>query len=169
MKTELHDDTAAYPAAEIAYKSDPMMACIKSEIHPHSRPSQEAKVVMTEEDPQGDGREPTLEEQNTLRRVADTIPASAWLVVVVEFCERFTYYGLSGPFQNYIQYPYTAERGADHPGAIGKGQQTATALNYFFQCMTGSQKRRFIMILCTFAGWLLDSRLTTFCLAPFSH
>lgn len=80
------------------------------------------------------GREPTPEEIATLRRVADHIPASAWLVVVVEFCERFTYYGLSGPFQNYIQYPYTDERGADHPGAIGKGQQTATALNYFFQC-----------------------------------
>ncbi|KAF9931534.1 peptide transporter ptr2 [Mortierella antarctica] len=132
MKTELSDDTAVHPAAEIAYKSDPMMACIKSDIHPHSHPSLEDKVMMTE-DPQGDGREPTLEEQSTLRRVADTIPASAWLVVVVEFCERFTYYGLSGPFQNYIQYPYTAERGADHPGAIGKGQQTATALNYFFQ------------------------------------
>ncbi|KAF9540508.1 peptide transporter ptr2 [Mortierella hygrophila] len=79
------------------------------------------------------GREPTPEESATLRRVADHIPASAWLVVVVEFCERFTYYGLSGPFQNYIQYPYTDVRGADHPGAIGKGQQTATALNYFFQ------------------------------------
>ncbi|KAF9138052.1 peptide transporter ptr2 [Mortierella sp. GBA39] len=79
------------------------------------------------------GREPTPEESATLRRVADHIPASAWLVVVVEFCERFTYYGLSGPFQNYIQYPYTDVKGADHPGAIGKGQQTATALNYFFQ------------------------------------
>ncbi|KAG0200652.1 peptide transporter ptr2 [Mortierella sp. GBA30] len=132
MKTEVHDDTATYPAAEIAYKSDPMMAVTKNDLHTHPRPSREAEIMM-KEDLQGDGREPTLEEQNTLRRVADTIPASAWLVVVVEFCERFTYYGLSGPFQNYIQYPYTSERGADHPGAIGKGQQTATALNYFFQ------------------------------------
>ncbi|KAF8941322.1 peptide transporter ptr2 [Haplosporangium gracile] len=88
---------------------------------------------MSEDLDYNHAREPTPEESATLRRVADHIPASAWLVVVVEFCERFTYYGLSGPFQNYIQYPYTDVRGAAHPGAIGKGQQTATALNYFFQ------------------------------------
>ncbi|KAG0291381.1 peptide transporter ptr2 [Linnemannia gamsii] len=92
-----------------------------------------SSLEVMSEDLNYQGREPTAEEVATLRRVADHIPASAWLVVVVEFCERFTYYGLSGPFQNYIQYPYTGERGADHPGAIGKGQQTATALNYFFQ------------------------------------
>jgi hypothetical protein len=43
------------------------------------------------------------EDLRTLRRVSDKIPISAWLVVVVELCERFTYYGLSPPFQNYIQ------------------------------------------------------------------
>ncbi|KAF8938766.1 POT family-domain-containing protein [Dissophora ornata] len=134
MKHEHHDDTTVSPAAEIAYRSDPMMASLKSDLQPHYNrsPSLDEKIAM-KEDLDVDGREPTPEEESTLRRVADTIPASAWLVVVVEFCERFTYYGLSGPFQNYIQYPYTSQRGADHPGAIGRGQQTATALNYFFQ------------------------------------
>ncbi|KAM3587215.1 peptide transporter ptr2 [Umbelopsis sp. WA50703] len=51
------------------------------------------------------GPEPTEEEWGTLREVADNIPISAFLVILIEFCERFTYYGLSGPFQNYIQYP----------------------------------------------------------------
>lgn len=129
MKTEYDESPVAMPAVEMAYKSDPMMSAVHSSLHDHKHQATHMTEVI-----EGDGRDPTPEEESTLRRVADTIPASAWLVVVVEFCERFTYYGLSGPFQNYIQYPYTSERGADHPGAIGKGQQTATALNYFFQC-----------------------------------
>jgi POT family proton-dependent oligopeptide transporter len=49
--------------------------------------------------------EPTEEEWKELPEVADTIPKAAFLVILIEFCERFTYYGLSGPFQNYIQHP----------------------------------------------------------------
>lgn len=41
---------------------------------------------------------PNEEEQHTLRRVADTIPAAAWLLVLVECCERFSWYGTTGPF-----------------------------------------------------------------------
>ena len=48
--------------------------------------------------------EPTEEELATLRKIADHLPWSAFIVALVELCERFTYYGLSGPFQNYIQY-----------------------------------------------------------------
>ncbi|ORZ16385.1 POT family-domain-containing protein [Absidia repens] len=77
--------------------------------------------------------EPTDEEWKTLREVADDIPKSAYLVILIEFCERFTYYGLTGPFQNYIQNPASDSFPADHPGAMGKGQQTATALTTFFQ------------------------------------
>ena len=51
-----------------------------------------------------EGSEPTEEEIATLRKVADRLPLSAFIVALVELCERFTYYGLSGPFQNYIQY-----------------------------------------------------------------
>lgn len=59
-----------------------------------------------EVDENGDIRqEPTNEDWNNLREVADSVPKAAYLVILVEFCERFTYYGLTGPFQNYIQYP----------------------------------------------------------------
>jgi POT family proton-dependent oligopeptide transporter len=51
------------------------------------------------------GPEPTEEDWKNLREVSDAIPLSAYLVIIIEFCERFTYYGLTGPFQNYIQYP----------------------------------------------------------------
>lgn len=50
-----------------------------------------------------EGIEPTEEERHTLRHVADKLPKSAFLVAFVELCERFAYYGMSGPFQNYIQ------------------------------------------------------------------
>ena len=36
---------------------------------------------------------PTAEEVKTLRRVAGTIPWSAFTVAFVELCERFAYYG----------------------------------------------------------------------------
>ncbi|KAI9476519.1 MAG: POT family-domain-containing protein [Benjaminiella poitrasii] len=79
------------------------------------------------------GPEPTEEEWKELSEVSDTIPKAAFLVILIEFCERFTYYGLSGPFQNYIQNPIPASYPAELPGAMDKGQQTATALTTFFQ------------------------------------
>ncbi|WEW57882.1 peptide transporter ptr2 [Emydomyces testavorans] len=75
--------------------------------------------------------EPTQEELNTLRRVAGPLPWSAFLVAIVELCERFAYYGLTGPFQNYAENPYSP--GSPTPGALGLGQATATGLTSFFQ------------------------------------
>ncbi|KAI9254381.1 POT family-domain-containing protein [Helicostylum pulchrum] len=76
---------------------------------------------------------PTDEDWINLKEVADDIPKAAYLVILIEFCERFTYYGLTGPFQNYIQNEAPESYPAELPGAMGKGQQTATALNTFFQ------------------------------------
>ncbi|KAL5365330.1 POT family-domain-containing protein [Aspergillus floccosus] len=66
-----------------------------------------------------------------LRRVPDRIPWVVLLVLIVELGERFTYFGLSGPLQNYIKNPY--DPGAELPGALGKGQSIATALGNFFK------------------------------------
>lgn len=60
-------------------------------------------VDLTEDDTYG--VVPTDEDWTQLREVADVLPLSAYLVILIEFCERFTFYGLSGPFQNYIQAP----------------------------------------------------------------
>jgi hypothetical protein len=78
-------------------------------------------------DPANDGV--SEEDLATLQRVSDKIPVSAWFIVVVELCERFTYYGLTPPFQNYIQ----GTPSSDPPGALGLGQQGATGLSNFFQ------------------------------------
>lgn len=77
-----------------------------------------------------DGGEPTLSEKTSLRHIAENLPVSAWLVAVVELCERFTYYGMSGLFQNYIQRPRDGSQGR---GALGMDHQGATGLVTFFQ------------------------------------
>ncbi|KAJ4256217.1 hypothetical protein NW762_009295 [Fusarium torreyae] len=66
-----------------------------------------------------------------LRRVPDKLPKIALLILAVELGERFTYFGLSGPIQNYINNPY--DPGSGLPGALGKGQAVATALGNFFK------------------------------------
>ena len=77
-----------------------------------------------------DGEEPTPEEKLSLRHVAENLPVSAWLVAVVELCERFAYYGMQGLFQNYINLPLDGSQGR---GALGMGHQGATGLTTFFQ------------------------------------
>lgn len=76
------------------------------------------------------GYTPSQTDLLTLPKIADRLPVSAWSVALVELAERFTYYGITGPFQNYMQNPLDDPL---RPGAIGLGQSTATALAYFFQ------------------------------------
>jgi dipeptide/tripeptide permease len=74
---------------------------------------------------------PTPEELVSLPRVADSLPYGAFLVTIVELSERFAFYGLSGPLQNYIANSYNDPNGL--PGALGFGQSGATALTSLFQ------------------------------------
>lgn len=73
---------------------------------------------------------PTEEEKRTLRHRPERLPKAAFLVAVVELCERFTYYGASGIFQNYVKKPLDGSEGR---GALGMGHQGATGLTVFFQ------------------------------------
>ncbi|RMZ67426.1 Major facilitator superfamily domain general substrate transporter [Pyrenophora seminiperda CCB06] len=103
--------------------------------------------------PDEDGREPTEDEMNTLRRVSGKIPWTAMTVTFVEFCERFSYYGTTAVFVNFIQQPrpFSSRTGAivesslcyDAPGwskdaclqagGLGQDQQVATGLTTFNQ------------------------------------
>jgi dipeptide/tripeptide permease len=76
-----------------------------------------------------DASTPTLSDIKILPRVSDNLPLSAFLIAIVELCERFAYYGLSGPFQNYIANPPNSAL----PGTLGLGQSSATAMTNFFQ------------------------------------
>ncbi|KAJ4984985.1 MFS peptide transporter [Stagonosporopsis vannaccii] len=77
------------------------------------------------------GSTPTPEDLLFLPRVPDRLPYGAFLVAIVELCERFAYYGLAGPLQNYMANSYHDANGL--PGALGLSQSKATALSNFFQ------------------------------------
>ena len=90
------------------------------------------------------------EDRLTLRRVPDNIPFAAFLIVVVEFCERAAFYGLAGVFQNYLQNPLPpggpgtgAPASVDDPmpaGALDLGQAKASFLQQIVTaCSLGCQ------------------------------
>ncbi|KAK8124213.1 hypothetical protein PG999_004131 [Apiospora kogelbergensis] len=96
--------------------------------------SKDAKDVEMTLDMHSGDKGPTpvlLGSTQGLRRVPGKIPLAALLILSVELGERFTYFGLSGPIQNYINNPYNP--GSGLPGALGRGQASATALGNFFK------------------------------------
>jgi POT family proton-dependent oligopeptide transporter len=95
-----------------------------------------------EETPEGD--EPNEYERGHLRRVGENLPASAFLIALVELCERFTYYGAQGLFQNYIN---NRPNGNDGARGLGLGHQGATGLNLFFQWFCYGRHKRFSNVL----------------------
>ncbi|KAL8639235.1 MAG: hypothetical protein Q9228_003714, partial [Teloschistes exilis] len=85
-----------------------------------------------------DGKEyPTLEEIGSLRRVCGSVPWAAYTIAFVELCERFSYYGTTIVFVNFIQNPLpdgstTGSAGTDgQAGALGLGQRASTGLTTF--------------------------------------
>ena len=84
-----------------------------------------------------DGNEyPTEEEKTSLRHIPYNLPAQIYLVCVIECCERFCYYGVSGIFNNYISNPYgkgTPYTGDDLPGVIGRGSAFASGFQNYWQ------------------------------------
>lgn len=99
----------------------------------------------------GEEIEPTVEEMETLRRVSGPISWQAMTVTFVEFCERFSYYGTTAVFVNFIQQPRpygsatgaindslacfqaTSEEACLQPGGLGMGQRASTGLTTFNQ------------------------------------
>ncbi|CCG84806.1 protein of unknown function [Taphrina deformans PYCC 5710] len=80
---------------------------------------------------------PTEEDLATLRKVAGKVPWTAYTVAFVELCERFSYYGSTQVFTNFIQHPLppgsnTGAGGTNgQSGALGMGQRASTGLTLF--------------------------------------
>ncbi|KAL4878217.1 PTR2-domain-containing protein [Aspergillus karnatakaensis] len=82
---------------------------------------------------------PTREEMQTLRRVARPLNWITFSVAFVELCERFSYYGTTAVFVNFIQQPLPpgsttgalVDGRSNVPGALGMGQQASTGLTLF--------------------------------------
>ncbi|CAG9943319.1 unnamed protein product [Clonostachys rosea f. rosea IK726] len=84
-----------------------------------------------------EGEAPTAEDLVTLRRVATKIPLKLFSIAFIEMCERFSYYGTTIVFTNFIQQPLpdgsTTGADPDQPGALGMGQRASTGLTTFNQ------------------------------------
>lgn len=48
---------------------------------------------------------PTAQELQTLRRVPGNLPLVAYLICIVEFCERASFYGVQPLISNYVNRP----------------------------------------------------------------
>ncbi|KJK66784.1 POT family protein [Aspergillus parasiticus SU-1] len=97
-------------------------------------PEQETIVLSAAPSPHDDGcATPTGEELESLRRVAGSVRWTAYTIAFVELCERFSYYGTTAVFVNFIQQPLppNSSTGAGHAGqsgALGMGQRVSTGL-----------------------------------------
>lgn len=106
---------------------------------------------------------PTEEESRTLRKVADSIPMTAYMLCVVELAERATYYGVNTVFSNFMQYPLpeggsgsgaTPAGTQETPGALGKGEQFSVAIGLLFSFLA--------YVIPVFGGWVADTKLGRF-------
>ncbi|KAI0076383.1 peptide transporter PTR2B [Panus rudis PR-1116 ss-1] len=83
----------------------------------------------------------TEHELATLRHTADHLPWTAWLVLLVEVAERWSYYGTTNSFNNYIRAPLPPgsttgavlpqNRSSGVAGALGQGVQKSFAIRTF--------------------------------------
>ncbi|KAK1569385.1 POT family protein [Colletotrichum navitas] len=101
---------------------------------------------------------PTEEELNTLRRVSGPIHWGIYTIAFAELCERFSYYGSSVLYTNFVMRPLPegsktgATYGRDVPaGALGMGQRASQGISLVNQFWA------YLMPL--FGGWLADSKL----------
>lgn len=71
----------------------------------HIKDSETPTTQTVSDDSHSPEGTPSILQQSTedLRRVPDSIPWVVLLIIIVELGERFTYFGLSGPLQNYIK------------------------------------------------------------------
>ncbi|KAJ5040643.1 uncharacterized protein L3040_006292 [Drepanopeziza brunnea f. sp. 'multigermtubi'] len=102
------------------------------------RRSKENFDVAVRDGSEEDFEFPTEEDLATLRRVSGQIPWSAYTIAFVELCERFSYYGTTAVFVNFIQQPLppgskTGAGFAGQSGALGMGQRASTGLTTFNQ------------------------------------
>ncbi|KAF8319518.1 uncharacterized protein EI90DRAFT_2634710 [Cantharellus anzutake] len=94
----------------------------KESFHAGSIEKGELWVLPTEDEKSG---------PNRLGRIADKVPWTAYSIGIVEMAERFSYYGSTAVFTNFIQQPLprgsrTGAGGHDHvSGALGRGIQAA--------------------------------------------
>ncbi|KAK4221775.1 general substrate transporter [Podospora fimiseda] len=102
---------------------------------------------------------PTQQQLNTLRRVPGSIPIVAYLICVVEFCERASYYGVQPLISNFVNRPLPRDGNGwgappkgdqQTPGALGMGTAKANAVTQSFSMLAYALPMVF--------GWMADAK-----------
>ncbi|CAO1635007.1 unnamed protein product [Parajaminaea phylloscopi] len=169
-----HFDIALAEAAANEHRAETKKAGHEDKTHPvaHVEHGVEVEKAQITEDEYGNVF-PTEEEASTLRRLPESIPWTAWTVAFCELAERFSYYGSTQVFQNFIQNPRPVEAdGTVHrsgaamglrlSGALGKGQRAATGLTTF--------NSFWVYVTPVIGAYIADAylgRFKTICLAVF--
>jgi POT family proton-dependent oligopeptide transporter len=96
-----------------------------------------------------------------VRRVIDDIPVRLYAVAVIGFWERFTFWGLTAPWQNYMENARHRKTGA--PGALDLGQAMATRIYCAFYVFYYITPLMFAIISDTRLG-----RFNTLCISIMS-
>jgi POT family proton-dependent oligopeptide transporter len=125
--------------AQIDEKTDHKLSLTPSieEVPPASKEAGVSSAAYEDDHSHLQRQFPSDDDFKHLRRIAGDIPWTAYTVAFVELCERFSYYGTTAVFVNFIQRPLpegsTTGAGYDHsnPGALGMGQQASTGLTLF--------------------------------------
>lgn len=94
--TDALTSAPVYRTGLLANAPDNLDAKISSEIH--------ALDHETSLDDDGLLR-PNEEEKVTLRRISGSIPWTAYMICLIEFAERASYYGCQFVFSNFVQFP----------------------------------------------------------------
>lgn len=105
-------------------------------------------------------RVPTKTEEQTLRRVIGKINYAIFLICVVEFAERASYYSVTGILTNFIQRPLpkdsphgwgapVSDNGSESAGALDRGLQAASALTNLVTFLA--------YVVPLFGGYLADT------------
>lgn len=137
-------------------------------VHPHdARGSMDVNqkiqdpYVTTTDDEEDWPDKPTPDELATLRRVSGKIPWAMYTIAFVELCERFSYYGSSILYTNFVNNPLPdgSTTGSDpspegHPGALGQGPQAAQGISLFNQF--------FAYIMPLVGAYIADARMGRF-------
>ncbi|KAK1775985.1 major facilitator superfamily domain-containing protein [Copromyces sp. CBS 386.78] len=130
------------------------------DLEKHNTANTTHKHIPVEDDYEG---KPTQEELDTLRRVPGSLPIIAYLICIVEFCERASYYGVQPLIPNYVNRPMpeggngwgAPPRGSQKTaGALGMGQSAANAVTQSFSMLAYALPLVF--------GWMADAKTGRF-------
>lgn len=105
-----------------------------------------------------DVEKPTEEEMHTLRRVSGKIKWTAFTVAICELAERFSYYGSSILYTNFVVQPLPP--GSNTGAGFGRGGQSG-ALGLGSRAGQGISltNQFFAYLVPLFGGWLADAKL----------